>query len=176
MHMQRLTTELVLLGLAFAAPAPGRADDDHPLIHPDQIFRCLRMPVASGVLVVTEMNPYYLRGDFDGDGTVDYAVAIRGRKTKRNGVLVCSGSGRVFVLGADQPVTPPFSDMPGDNLLAPNWMIYSKAETHELGRWKHNVPDPPPRILGESIAMIWEDGISLIYWDGHGFRWAGAKE
>jgi len=59
------------------------------LIHPDQISACLKMPIASGVEVDVETNPYYLRGDFDGDGKPDYAVAVRGKKTRRLGVLVC---------------------------------------------------------------------------------------
>lgn len=91
-------------------------------------------------------------------------------------MLICAGNGRAFVLGADQPLSPPFSDMPSDNFVAPNWAAFSKAEARELGKFYSNVPVPLPRLHGESIAMIWEDGISLIYWDGRRFRWAGAKE
>jgi hypothetical protein len=166
----------VLLCLGLLSPAHAADESDFSLIHPDQIDRCLKLPAASSVEVRTDANPYYLRGDFDGDGKVDYAVEVRGSRTKRNGVLICAGNGRAFVLGADQPLSPPFSDMPSDNFVAPNWAAFSKAEARELGKFYSNVPVPLPRLHGESIAMIWEDGISLIYWDGRRFRWAGAKE
>lgn len=42
--------------------------------------------IEGKVLVRMDKNLYYLRGDFDGDGERDYAVAIRGPKTRRNGV------------------------------------------------------------------------------------------
>jgi hypothetical protein len=150
-----------------------QAAEDLVVIHPDQIANCLKLRVASTVDLNMQTNPYYLRGDFDGDGKVDYAVAVRGRITKRNGVLVCAGNGKAFVLGADQPLRPPFSDMPRDNFFAPNWSIYSKAEINALGKFAGGgVPVVPRNILGESIAMIWEDGIALIFWDGRAFKWA----
>ena len=105
-------------------PISKAADEsDKILIHPEHIDKCLKSSEASSVEVNTNLNPYYLRGDFDGDGKADYAIAVRGRKTARNGVLVCVGNGRVFLLGADQPLKPPFSDMPDDNFFAPNWAL-----------------------------------------------------
>ncbi len=111
------------------------AAEEPTVVHPDQIDNCLKVSVARTVEVSMDANPYYLRGDFDGDGKVDYAVAVRGRMTKRNGVLVCAGNHRVFVLGADQPLHPPFSDMPDDNFFAPNWAVYSKPEIDVLGKF-----------------------------------------
>lgn len=152
------------------------AGEDPILLHPTQIRQCLELPVASSVEEDLETNPYYLRGDFDGDGKMDYAVAVRGRKTKRNGVLVCAGNRKAFVLGADQPLQPPFSDMPGDNFVAPNWSVYSKVETEALRAFTSNVPVIPAKLYGETLAMIWEDGIALIYWDGRAFRWAAPQQ
>jgi len=136
----------------------------------------MKFKVRSSVEIETTINPYYLRGDFDGDGKVDYAIAVRGRTTRRNGLLICAGNGMTFVLGADQPLKPPFSDMPNDNFVAPNWMVYSMAETRALAVFKGGgVPAVPAKLPGETIAMIWEDGIALIYWDGRAFRWAAPK-
>src|SRR5882757_3733249 len=52
----------------------GWADDP---FQPDKIAECLKNPKASSLEVLTDTNPYYLRGDFDGDGKVDYAMSVR---------------------------------------------------------------------------------------------------
>ncbi|HBY62379.1 MAG TPA: hypothetical protein DEH78_21355 [Solibacterales bacterium] len=69
-----------------------------------------------------------------------------------------------------------FSDMPQDKSLAQQWAVHTKREVAALGAFRSNVPRPVPSVKGEAIAMIWEYGISLIYWDGVKFRWAGSKE
>jgi hypothetical protein len=153
----------------------GSDESDFALIHPEQISRCLKLTVASSLEVAITTNPYYLRGDFDADGNPDYAVAVRGIKTKRLGVLICNGNKRGFLLGADNPITPPFSDMPNDYFFAPNWEVFSRSETLALAKYKDAVPHPLPVIRGETIAMIWEDGIALVYWDGQRFKWAGVS-
>jgi hypothetical protein len=145
-------------------------------LHPDPIESCLQNPAVKGhVAVDFKTNPYYLRGDFDGDGKPDYAVAIKGKKTRRNGVLICTARRQVFVLGADNPLKPPFSNMPDDNFVAPHWQALTREETKALSGFTSTVPNPLPTPKGETIAMIWEDGISLIYWDGERFCWAGSS-
>jgi hypothetical protein len=164
----RIQIALVCISLCFIASAAG---EDNQLIHPNQISRCLKTQVAFGVKLATDTNPYYLRGDFDGDGVPDYAVAVRGKKTKRRGILICGGMGRAFLLGADNPKIPPFSSMPDDIFFASTWFVYSRAETAELSKFPDS-PHPFPSVQGETIGMIFEDGIALIYWDGKKYRWA----
>jgi hypothetical protein len=146
---------------------------DEPFL-PDKVAECLKSPKASGLTVLTDNNPFYLRGDFDGDGKTDYAVSVRS-KEGGNGVLVCAGNGSLFLLGSGLGGGR-FSDMPQDNFLAPQWAVYTKQEVKALGAFRSNVPHPVPSVKAEAIAMIWEDGISLIYWDGAKFRWAGSKQ
>lgn len=146
------------------------ADDYIPVIHPEVVEKCLKDEAAKGAEVDTATNPYYLRGDFDGDGRADYAVAVRGAKNKRMGVLVCLASGTAYALGG--PNEEKFSDFRDDNFFAPNWTALSKAETMELRKYPEVAPHPLPRIRAETIEMVWEDGLALIYWDGKRFRWA----
>ncbi len=163
---------IAFLFLAVLATANAQGEN---ALHPDAVENCLQDPsVKRRVVVNFKTNPYYLRGDLDGDGEPDYAVAIKGKKTMRNGVLICTARKQVFVLGADNPLSPPFSNMPGDNFVAPHWQVLTREETKALGKFATTVPNPLPVLKGETIAMIWEDGISLIYWDGERFRWAGA--
>jgi hypothetical protein len=158
---------LFIIGLM---TANSRADEP---FRPDKVARCLTSPKAAGLTVLTDNNPYYLRGDFDGDGKPDYALSVRS-KMGGMGVLVCAGNGALFLLGSGIGGSQ-FSNMPQDNFLAPQWAVYGKQEVSALAAFQSNVPRPVPAVRGESIAMIWEDGISLIYWDGSTFRWAGSK-
>src|ERR1700674_3684405 len=51
--------------------------------------------------VSTKLNPFYLRGDFDGDGIPDYAVLVVNRTTKVVGIaMVRSRAKQIEVLGA----------------------------------------------------------------------------
>jgi|LSQX01.3.fsa_nt_gb hypothetical protein len=145
------------------------------IVYPDRVIQCLKNPKASSLKVLTDNNPYYLRGEFDGDAKPDYALQVRS-KGGVTGVLVCLGNGSLQFLGAGIGGKK-FSDMPEDNFVAPHWEVFTEQDVTELSFWKHNVPDAVPVIKRrEAIAMIWEDGISLIYWDGVKFRWAGSKE
>jgi hypothetical protein len=143
---------------------------------PARVEQCLNTPKTAGLAVLTANNPFYLRGDFDGDSKPDYALSVRS-KNGGTGVVICAGSGSLFLLGAG--VTDggaPFSDMEQDRFLAPHWFVYTQQDVAELKRFRSNVPRPVPLAKGEAIAMVWEDGISLIFWDGTAFRWAGSKE
>jgi hypothetical protein len=156
------------------ATVSGLLADDP--FYPDVVDRCLNGPtVKEHVTVLADQNPVYLRGDFDGDGLPDYALPVKSKKTNRNGVLICSGNGQSVLLGAATTATHPFSSMPDDNFVAPSWAVYRKAETATLRKYSNNVPNPFPDTKGEVIAMIWEDGISVIYWDGKQFRWAPSR-
>jgi hypothetical protein len=149
----------------------GNAEE---LLHPNILKKCLASPKAAALEVLTDTNPYYLRGDFDGDGKPDYALQVRA-KNGGNGVLICQGNGALFLLGHGIGGQK-FSDMPDDNFLAPYWNVYTKQDIAELKAFQSNVPRPIPSAKGEAIALIWEDGISLIYWNGTKYRWAGSAE
>lgn len=158
---------LLLLVFTGLAASPMVAQDEPVL--PIVIATCLeKSRVRDSVVVDRNSNPYYLRGDFDGDGKPDHAVAVKGSKSQRNGVLICAGSGKVTLLGGDNPVRPPFSDLPNDNFVAPNWEVATRADVLSLRTTNKIVPEPK----GESIMMIWEDGIHYIYWDGNRYRWS----
>jgi len=165
---------LCLVASCAGVPAVYAAGPDREPIYPELINKCLANRQAAGLLVSSGTNPVYLRGDFDRDSQADYAVAVRGKKTMRNGILICDARNRVFVLGADNPLVPPFSDLPDDNFVAQDWLVYSKAETLALKRYSFKNRSMPT-LYGETIAMIFENGITFIYWDGHQYRWAGFK-
>lgn len=165
-----MTRMFVLLSLFVSAPAISLCQAGPPL--PDLVRKCLARDEFKGkVKILTAQKPYVLGGDFDGDGVPDYALAIKGLKNRRNGVLICSGRGDAVMLGAEAPKDPPFSDMPDDNFVAPRWQVMSRREADELYNYDGDKPVKVASPKGDSIAMLWEDGTCLIYWDGSRYRW-----
>ena len=139
---------------------------------PNLVYMHMKDPkgIRSIVEVEKKQNPFYLRGDFDGDNQPDYAVAVRDRKTKRLGVFICTAKGKTFMLGANNPQK--VSDLPNDNFVSSKWMVYTKQESAEVynpDTGAHIISFPPK---GESIVMVFDEGATcLIYWDGEKFKW-----
>ena len=47
------------------------------------------------------LNPFYLRGDFNGDGKPDIAVLVRNKRSSKLGIAIChGGKNEVFLVGA----------------------------------------------------------------------------
>jgi hypothetical protein len=55
---------------------------------PTPILKCLQ-PESHRFEVSRRMNPFYLRGDFNGDGKLDYVVLVQERKSGKQGVAFC---------------------------------------------------------------------------------------
>jgi|GEM_PF-5580291 len=140
---------------------------------PLKVEKCLEENTIKGrVDVLTTQNPYFVRGDFDGDTQPDYAVAVRWKNTQRNSLLICTRKGKPVILGTDDTSAKQFSDKPDDNFMSSNWDVFTKEEAQTVRKYNSkgiSVPVAHPK--GESIAMIWEDGICLIYWDGSHYKW-----
>ena len=49
------------------------------------------------------VNPFYQRGDFDGDGKADLAILVRAKATGKIGILVLHRAGKPVLLGAGRP-------------------------------------------------------------------------
>jgi len=52
--------------------------------------------------------------------------------------------------------------------------VLTAAEVRKLTSFASNVPRPLPNQEGDAIAMIFEDAVELVYWDGRQFRHAPA--
>lgn len=117
--------------------------------------------------LVFSMNPFYLRGDFDGDAKPDYALRIKSKKDGKTGIAFWLSSLRRFViLGAGIPWRA------GNSLQADmDWMdlrqVYGKRPIErgvEAGS--------PPKLIGEAVlAARSESASGIIYWNGKRFAW-----
>jgi hypothetical protein len=55
---------------------------------------------ANNVEISGAVNPFYQRGDFDGDGKADLAILVRDKATGKIGILMLHRAGRPVLLGA----------------------------------------------------------------------------
>lgn len=124
-------------------------------------------PFAQSYEIDGSLNPFYLRGDFDGDGKADYALRVKSKSRREVGIAVWLSSQRnIVVLGAG--TTFKVSGVTATNLNFLNtWEVYAKGPV-ERGVGS----GPPPKLIGEALLVgKRESAGGLIYWNGKSFVW-----
>ena len=147
-------------------------------IIPDQVRKCLTngsKRAKTQLRPNMESNPFYLRGDFDGDGQMDLAVAVRGHGEEEIGVVLCAGSFNITVLGSIAKGVF-FSDIPGDRIMSLGWCVLRKAEILDIlasnnPRRHDSIRRKIPVIRGEMLFFPAEDGMGMIYFLDGRYRW-----
>lgn len=113
-----------------------------------------------------DLNPFYLRGDFDRDHQMDYALAIVEIKTKKKGMLIYHpATKKDFLLGAGKMIPGGYKRDDFDWMDA--WKVYDKKEVG-LGVGETT----KLKLKAEAIlAFKLESSSGIIYWDGKEYRW-----
>ena len=136
------------------------------LLVPDELARCMdQVRSENDEIKLIYGNPFYLRGDFDGDGRGDYVAQVRSGELKSepchecSGVLFCFGSGKVEVLGTKRNPLPASVDP--TYFFGSYWEVSSTTEPHveSLG------------ADGEVVEMSWEDAWGRLYLQNGRFKW-----
>ncbi len=109
------------------------------------------------------VNPYYLSGDFDGDGVMDLAVLVEDSDSRKNGIaFVHRGTGEIHIVGAG---TGTFEN-PDDFYWMDAWKVFEKKTLSPA-----YAEGPPLALIGEAvITEEAEAGGAIIYWDGSQYR------
>ena len=152
-----MARRLVLIGIVVAtASCLASASEPHT---PARVAACMKS-IDQSVEIDYRLNPFYVRGDFDGDGKPDYAVLVR--KGQNRGIVICrAASVKAVILGAGSA----FNQMTDMDFTS--WDIYDKRPV-EQGAGER----PPPKLLGDAIWIEWEESASaLVYWTGRKFAW-----
>ena len=112
--------------------------------------------------VETRLNPFYLQGDFDGDGWRDTAVLVKERASGKHGVAVVFKGAKLRVIGAGKDI--------GDGTDNLDWMDAWYVE--RKGQVEQGATDEtPPQMKGDGLMVIKTESASgLVFWDGKRFR------
>jgi hypothetical protein len=145
---------------ATRSSAPGETAHPHDI--PELIDRAITNgPLAKNYDVSFHMNPFYLRGDFNGDGKIDIAVLVKQRSTGKVGIAIINGaSDKITILGAGTAIGNGGDDFEWMN----SWEIYSKERMAN--------GTSVPKLRGDALLVSKSEAASvLIYWNGKRYVW-----
>ena len=119
---------------------------------------------ASIYALTTRINPYFLQGDFNGDGRLDVAVLIEHRQTAQQGIAVLhAGAPNAIVVGAGRAVGNGGADFA--------WLdAWSISPRNPIPPGTRRTDSPPLRGDGLLVQKL-ESAGGLLYWDGAAYRW-----
>jgi hypothetical protein len=147
-----------------AASSPGPDATAH--LH--DIPEVINKAVTNGLLAKEyelsfRINPFYLHGDFNGDGKTDIAVLVKQRSTGKLGIAIVNGTtDKVTVLGAGKAIGNGGDDFEWMD----SWQVYSK------GRAAQDAEGSVPHLHGDALLVGKREAASaLIYWNGKRYVW-----
>ena len=131
---------------------------------PEMRIAFAKSPLAKRYQLSAQINPFYLHGDFDGDGQQDTAILIKERSTEKNGIAIYHGkANRLVIVGAGRDWGNGSDDFPGLNA----WYVFRRGPVGQGADGKK-----PPKLRGDALIVIkTESASALIYWDGKRYAW-----
>ncbi len=158
-----LKTKAITQSELASAQAPDAAAQLHDI--PEAIEKAItKGSLAKEYDVSFHMNPFYLRGDFNGDRKVDVAVLVKQRSTGKLGIaIIHDGVDKVTVLGAGVGIGNGGDDFEWMD----SWQVYPKDRVAP-GAGEAIVP----RLHGEALLVGKSEAASaVIYWNGKRYVW-----
>ena len=162
-YLRHISRSILLFGSCIALSSQ---EADTPILFsiPPQIEKIFSTsPISKTHEFSCHVNPFYLHGDFNGDGKLDTVVFIKEKKTGKIGIAIFhGGSKKVFQLGAGKVFENPEASDADDMIWLNAWYVYLRGPVGRgVGEGR------PPKLMGDGIlAQKAECASSLIYWDG----------
>jgi hypothetical protein len=123
----------------------------------------------------SRLNPFYQRGDFDGDGKQDFAIWIRELKSNKVGIAIINRrTEKISIIGAGNMIVNRVGKAiwarsdGGDSLdVIDAWHVYEKGIVEQgVGEGS------PPILKGDALMLIKTESASgLIFWTGKSYAW-----
>jgi len=159
-----LKTKTVTQFDAAQSAAPDAAAQCHEI--PQAVARAItNSSLAKNYDLSFRTNPFYLRGDFNGDGNTDVAFLVQHRSTGKIGIAIVHGAtDKVIILGAGVAIGNGGDDFEWMD----SWRVLSKDIAAREGA-KTNAPD----FRGDALFVETSEAASaLIYWNGKRYVWS----
>lgn len=131
---------------------------------PDWAKRVIERPAFASVYDLdAHLNPFCQRGDFDGDGKLDFAVIIRERSSGKIGIaFIHHSTGAFYIIGAGRP-----GNHGDDYAWMDAWGVFDKDVVPQGAG-----EGPPPKLEGDALLIFKTEAASaLLWWTGRGYRW-----
>lgn len=151
----------ILIILIFTIPfvVLGQSNKDHEVLVfetnlPDEVRDFYNEMIKNEYSLRIDVNPFYLKGDFDGDKKLDYAINVLDRKTNKAGIVIYhTGTRKHFILGAGQAFN---GRHPGDDF----WWMDAWTVTSDKNKKADGI-----------LVIKTESSNGLIYWAGQEYKW-----
>jgi hypothetical protein len=168
----------LMLAAACVAVPLAQMDEMLKLYDPDLLKRA----EAKGIYqradypVLRRMNPYFLRGDFNGDGAMDVAVWVTQRSSGLTGVAVIHSTlDTVHYIGAgNDRVKDKLAGFDPGVLIADTWHVLPAGTIEqafstvpEIGA----VKDQKFTMQRETLQFVWLGKSSYVYYWANGRYW-----
>ena len=164
----------LLLPIAIAVAEPAAKDHAQSqtagaLVQTNDIPESVQTELRNGSLgkkyeVSFHLSPFYLRGDFNGDGKIDVAALVKQRSTGKLGIAIVHGEAeKATILGAGTAIGNGGDDFEWMD----SWQVYSKDRVALEGGEKSL-----PHLRGDALLVSKsEAGSALIYWNRKHYVW-----
>jgi hypothetical protein len=133
---------------------------------PESVQRAMsNSSLAKDYDVSFHMNPFYLSGDFNGDGKIDVAVLVKQRSTGKLGIAIVHGAtDKITILGAGTAI----SNGGDDFAWMDTWQVCTKATVAQQTAKTH-----APHVRGDALLVAKSEAASaVIYWNGKRYVWS----
>jgi len=155
----RHSISAICLVMAICCPhwmAAQTATDKNAANVPAPVLKAIER--INGIDLDCRLPTCVLKGDFDGQGEMDYAVLVAQKKSKARGILLIFASGQTELLGAGNPVQ--YGAAPYKDLNFDEWEVYSKDKVIESGE-----NQPILKLNRDSLLVSYNESASgLFYW------------
>src|SRR5690606_5012180 len=111
------------------------------------------------------INPFYLQGDFNGDGYTDTVVFVVEVQSQKRGLLIVhGGTNDSWVLAAGTQ----FSGRGDDFSRFNAWRVYPRGPVSRGA----DAASALPTLPGDGVYLeVLESASGIVYWNGAGYAW-----